>query len=574
MTDQLSISIGQCSDKGIKERNEDFYGSLVPDNDVLETKGICCVIADGMGSCELAAEASEQCVKSFINDYYSTPETWSVKNSGGKVLTAINSWLLSQSQHDLAHSMVTTFSALVFKSTSAHIFHVGDCRIYRLRDGDLECLTQDHRINVSRADSYLSRAMGIDHLLDIDYRTVTVQQGDLFLMTTDGVHDYLPSKILKSLLTDNTGDLDISAKIMVEKSLAVQSHDNVTAQIVRIEQIPSQDANEIFNHLARLPFPPHLGPGMTMDGYDIHEEIHASTTSQLYRVVDQESGQQLIMKTPSVNFEDDPAYIERFYMEEWVGKRINSPLTLKIIDSGRKRSFLYYVMEKVEGITLRDWISNNPDPDIDEVIELAEKIVAGVRVFHRLEMLHRDLKPENIMITTNQGIKIIDFGSVKIAGVQEIATPVERVDLLGTKNYTAPEYLLGSSGDTRSDIFSIGVMVYEMLTSHLPYGDHLSRNLNWRTLNRIKYQSAINSNPMLPLWMDGALEKAVKLEGKYRYDTFSEFLFDLKKPNERFMNRSVPLIDKDPNMMWKILALVMFLGNLALLFFLFLHDVS
>ena len=573
MTSKLSVTIGQYSDKGAKAKNEDFYAALVPENDSLDTKGICCAIADGMGSCELAAEASEQCVKSFFNDYYSTPETWSVKHSGGKVLTAINSWLLSQSKNDLAHSMVTTFSALVLKSTTAHIFHVGDSRIYRLRGNDLECLTNDHRIHVSNKDSYLSRAMGIDNLLDIDYRSVSIQTGDVFLMSTDGVHDYLSSKQLKMLLQLENADYDAIARRIVEQSISSDSHDNVTAQIIRVDAIPSQDANEIFSRLTRLPFPPYLGPGMTMDGYEIHQEIHASVTSQLYRVIDRVSGKELVMKTPSVNFEDDPAYIERFYMEEWVGKRINSPLVVKIFNADRKRSFLYYVMEKVEGITLREWMANNPNPDLDEVIELAEKIIAGVRVFHRLEMLHRDLKPENIIITPNQGIRIIDFGSVKIAGIQEIATPVDRVNLLGTRNYTAAEYLLGIAGDNRADLFSLGVMVYEMMTGHLPYGDQLKRDINWRTLNKIKYQSAIRYNPMIPLWMDGALEKALKLDVKSRYETFSEFLFDLKNPNPIFMKRSLPLIEKDANTLWKLLALVLFLTNILLLFFLQVFDV-
>lgn len=573
MTLKLAVTIGQYSDKGVKDKNEDFYAALTPEDEYLETKGIACAIADGMGSCEFAAEASEQCVKSFLNDYYSTPETWSVKHSGGKVLTAINSWLLSQAKNDTAHSMVTTFSAMVLKSTTAYLFHVGDSRIYRLREGDFECLTNDHRINVSRGESYLSRAMGIDNLLDIDYRTVTIQQGDIFLMTTDGVHDYLSSAQIKSLLSGDAPTIDHLAKTIVEASLQAKSHDNVTVQIVRIDEIPSQDANEIFSQLGRLAFPPHLGPGMTMDGYEIVEEIHASTTSQLYRVVDIESGEELIMKTPSVNFEDDPAYIERFYMEEWVGKRINSPLVVKIRDAGRKRNFLYFVMEQVEGITLREWMANNPDPDLDEVIELAEKVIAGVRVFHRLEMLHRDLKPENIVVTANHGIKIIDFGSVKISGIAEIATPVERVDLLGTKNYTAAEYLLGVAGDNRSDLFSVAVMVYEMMTGHLPYGDQLTREINWRTLHKIKYQSAINHNPMIPLWMDGAIEKACKLDVKSRYETFSEFLFDLKNPNSLFMNRSVPLIEKNSGTLWKAIAMVLLLTNFILLISLFLFDV-
>ena len=130
------------------------------------------------------------------------------------------------------------------------------------------------------------------------------------------------------------------------------------------------------------------------------------------------------------------------------------------------------------------------------------------------------------------------------------------------------------AGDNRSDIFSIGVMGYEMMTGHLPYGDQLTREINWRTLNKITYHSAINYNPMIPLWMDGAIEKACKLDIKQRYDTFSEFLFDLKKPNPQFTHRSVPLVEKNPSLLWKTLALVLLLSNLILLAFIFLFDVN
>lgn len=568
MKTQLSISIGQRSDKGIKDHNEDFYGVCSPKDAALENKGIACAIADGMGSCAQAADASEQCVKSFLSDYFSTPETWSVKTSGAKVLTATNNWLLSQSDNDQVHGMVTTFSALVLKSTTAHIFHIGDSRIYRYRPSstnnnkaELELLTNDHRVWISEEKNYLSRAMGIDLHLDIDYKTVAMEQGDVFVMTTDGIHDYLDDSQIKSLLNSNA-DLDVICDNIVMQALAKKSHDNVTCQIIRIDQLPCQDANEVYNELTRLPFPPHLGPGMTVDGYEILEEIHASTTSQLYKIRDNESGEFFIMKTPSVNFEDDPAYIERFYIEEWAGKRLNSDSVLKIHDQQRPRNFLYFIMEYIEGITLRQWITENSLPDIQEVIELAQKIIAGLRVFHRLEMLHRDLKPENIMLTHTGEVKIIDFGSVKIAGIHEISTPVERMELLGTKNYTAPEYLLGTEGNNQSDIYSLGVIIYEMLTGHLPYGDKLSRTLNWRTLNKIKYTSSIEYNPMIPLWLDGALAKSVRTDLRSRYDSFSEFFYDLTHPNNTLIKIKSPLIDKNPVLFWKVSAGLLFLTHL------------
>lgn len=568
MKTKLSISIGQCSNKGIKDRNEDFYGVSSAVETQLENKGIACAIADGMGSCAQAAEASEQCVKSFLGDYFSTPETWSVKTSGAKVLTAINNWLLSQSNSEHAHGMVTTFSALILKSTSAHIFHIGDSRIYRYRaanenrkKAELELLTNDHRIWISEGKNYLSRAMGIDLHLDIDYKAIAVEQGDIFVMTTDGIHDYIADAELKELLTSDAS-LEVISDNIVTDALLKKSHDNVTCQLIRIDQLPTQDANEVYNELTKLPFPPHLGPGMTIDGYEVLDEIHASTTSQLYKVRDKESGEHFIMKTPSVNFEDDPAYIERFYIEEWAGKRINSDSVLKIHEQQRQRNFLYFIMEYIEGKTLRQWMNENPSPEIQQAIELAQKIITGLRVFHRLEMIHRDLKPENIMLTKDGDVKIIDFGSVKIAGIHEISTPVERLELLGTKNYTAPEYLLSMDGNNQSDIFSLGIIIYEMLTGHLPYEDKLSRKLNWRTLNKIPYTSSIEHNPMIPLWLDGALEKAVRTDLRTRYDSFSELLYDLTHPNKTLIKIQSPLIDRSPVLFWKVIAGVLFVTHL------------
>ncbi len=566
MHSQLRIQLGQSSDKGVKAQNEDFFGAWIPQDSTLDNKGIACAIADGMGSCANAREASEHCVKGFLNDYFSTPETWSVKSSGAKVLTAINNWLLSNGNRDQANGMVTTFSAMVLKSTTAHIFHIGDSRIYRFRrndtGGDLEQVTCDHRIWISAEKNYLSRAMGIDSHLDIDYRRLAIEPDDVFLMTTDGVHDYLSDPQLKAHLQGHAA-IEVIADEIVSHALQAGSRDNVTCQLVKIVSLPSQDANEIYNELTRLPFPPHLGPGMTMDGYEILEEVHASTTSQLYKVRDIDSGELFMMKTPSVNYSDDPAYIERFYMEEWAGKRIQSDAVLKIIEQTRQRNFLYFIMEYIDGITLKQWAQQHPNPDIETVTGIVNKIIKGLRVFHRLEMLHRDLKPENVMITTHGVVKIIDFGSVKIAGVQEISTPVERIELLGTKNYTAPEYLLGMEGSNRSDIYSLGVLTYHLLTGELPYGDRMSRELNWRTLGKIRYESAIRHNPMIPLWMDGAIHKAVKKDYRQRYDTFSEFYYDLTHPNPAFMQQSAPLLESNPLLLWKLVAAVLFATNLA-----------
>jgi len=565
MNNSLKIVVAQCSETGLKQNNEDSYGIVTPENQLLDNKGIAAIVADGMGSCTYPKEASEYVVKGFFSDYYSTPESWTVKTSAAKVLTALNSWLYGKSTTEHAKAYVTTFSALILKSTTAHILHIGDSRIYRLRDGNIEQLTTDHRIWISQEKNYLSRAVGVDLHLDIDYKTVDLELADVFVMTTDGIHDYLSNKQINDIASQ-TENLTALAEQLVSKALTNGSHDNVTCQIIQIETLPSQQANEVINDLIRLPFPPDLSAGMIIDGYKVISDFHSSSTSQLYIVEDTETSQIMLMKTPSVNYNDDASYIDRFHMEEWAGKRIYNPNVMVTYEQKRKRSCQYFLIEYIEGITLAEWIIENPNPAIKQVTDILKQIIQGLRGLHRLEMLHRDLKPDNIMVASDGSVKIIDLGAIKVAGIQEIASPVERLELLGTKNYTAPEYLMGMAGSTKSDLFSLGVIAYEMLTGKLPYGDQSDKNLDWRSISKIKYTHSIRHNPMIPLWLDGAIEKAVRIDHRMRYDSFSEFYHDVTHPNEAFMKGRMPLVEKDPIMFWQTMASAMFIINLILLY--------
>ena len=305
---------------------------------------------------------------------------------------------------------------------------------------------------------------------------------------------------------------------------------------------------------------------MILDGYKILREIHASKRTQLYLALDEETGKQVVLKTPSVNYEDDPTYIDLFLHEEWVGKRLNNSHVLKISDHARKRQFLYCVMEYVEGETLRQWMLDHPNPTIMEVRNIIDQISQGLRAFHRLEMIHQDLKPENIMIDQYGAVKIIDFGSTKIAGIEEITSPVERLSLLGTVNYTAPEYLRDEAPSNRSDIYSVGVIAYEMLTGELPYKE---RSFG-RKLTRLDYIPAADHNENVNNWVDGALKKAVDPDVHRRYETLSEFIQDLTKPNTSLISTAaLPLMERNPVVFWRTISLVLFISNLFLIFYLF-----
>lgn len=563
MSAQLEISVGQYSDKGRKEINQDFHGVYIPKEPQLSSKGIAIALADGISSSDVSHIASQAAVTGFLEDYFCTSEAWSVKKSVQRVLIASNSWLYAQTRqsrycYDNDRGYVCTLSAMVIKSTTAHIFHVGDTRIYRLRNNDLEQLTDDHRLWVSQDKSYLSRALGISSHLDIDYQALPVTTGDIFLFATDGVYEYVSPRFIVHTVNQAGDDLDATAKTIVDEAYRQGSTDNLTIQIVKVENLPGQDADELYRSLTELPFPPVLEARALFDGYTIVRELHASSRSHIYLAVDDETDSQVVIKTPSIDLRGDPAYLERFLMEDWIARRINNAHVLKPCTQTRKRNFLYVVTEFIDGQTLTQWMIDNPKPDLETVRGIVEQIAKGLRAFHRLEMLHQDLRPDNIMIDSTGTVKIIDFGSTRVAGIMEIATPLRHNNMLGTAQYTAPEYFLGEQGSERSDMFSLGVIAYQMLTSKLPYGAEVAKCKTNAAQNKLMYDSMRYENREIPAWVDDAIRKAVHPNPYKRYEALSEFIFDLRHPNQAFLNKTrPPLLERNPVAFWKGVSFIL-----------------
>ena len=556
----MKVSIGQYSDKGRKETNQDFHGAYIPLEPQLSAKGVAIALADGISSSTVSHIASEAAIKGFLEDYFCTSETWSVKKSAQRVLTAANSWLHAQTRHsqhryDEGRGYVCTLSALVVKSATAHIFHVGDSRVYRVRGAVLEPLTTDHRLRVSEDTAYLARAMGMSAQLEIDYQAVPVEQGDLFLLATDGVYEYMNAGFATRTIGEHATNLDAAAKSIADEAYRRGSTDNLTVQIVRVDELSARASDEIHQQLTELPLPPLLEPRMHFDGYTVIREVHASSRSHVYLAVDDDSGEQVIIKTPSIDLRGDTAYLERFLTEEWIARRINSAHVLKPCSQTRKRNFLYIATEFIEGQTLTQWMIDHPKPELETVRGIVEQIARGLQAFHRLEMLHQDLRPENIMIDTTGTVKIIDFGSTRVAGLMEIASPVERQTLLGTAQYTAPEYFLGDTATARADVFSLGVMAYQMLTGKLPYGAEVAKTRTRAAQKKLYYQSALDEHRALPAWVDAALRKAVNVNPFRRYEELSEFMVDLRHPSKTLMNeKNPPLLQRNPLLFWQALS--------------------
>ena len=568
MTHKLTIEYNSKCTAGGKESNEDACGIQVPDGQLIATKGIAAAIADGMSGSDAGKEASQACIEGFLNDYFSTPESWAVQTSAHKILSALNHWLHGNGQrlYRSHKGMVTTLSAMVIKSNTAFVFHVGDSRIYLLRDGELKQLTHDHRIQVSDEKSLLTRAMGIDVILDIDYRKLSLEPNDLFIMLTDGVHEFVSDKRLIDLVLENQDDLQLASDAVVNEALKNHSNDNTTCQILKVRDLPGENEEEFYQKLTELPFPPPLEPNMILDGYKILRHMFSNKRTEVYMAQDTETDEVVVLKAPSVNYEDDAEYINRFLHEEWAGRRIDNPHVMKVLETTRKRTALYYISEHITGRTLRQWMEDEPRPSITVVRDIVSQVAKGLRAFHRLEMIHQDLKPENILLDEHGTAKIIDFGSTKISGIEEIMIPVTENNLLGTINYTAPEYHTDSSGSNRSDIFSLGVIAYELLTGRLPYGKELSA----KNIRRVSYRSIKQYNPEVPHWVDKAVEKAVQINPELRYERLSEFIFALSKPDSQVLrNEFIPLIKRNPMKVWPSISFILFVINLILIYLLF-----
>lgn len=562
----LTIRFSQHSEAGRKAENQDTLGARLPEGQVLTSKGIAIAIADGLSSSAAARDASQTAIAGFLTDYYATPDTWKTQQSAMRVIESLNSSLWGRSQNSIyGEGYLTTFTALILKTDSAFIFHVGDTRVYRWRDGNLELLTRDHTQRINRDTQYLSRALGAEPYIEVDMHTTDVRIGDIFILSCDGVHEFIAHRDFEQLIARHSGDLDQLVTSATALALQNGSHDNLSIQAAAITTLGQANQDDVMQVLSRLPFPPLLSVGQSIDGLQVQKILHESNRSQVYLVRD-EKDQLLVMKTPSVIFQDDPAYIERFVLESWIGARVQSPQLARVVTPPQARNFLYYLTEFIPGPTLSQVLKERGTLAVSDAVELAEHLVRGLRAFHRKETLHQDLKPDNIVIS-QKGAVIVDFGSCWVAGIEELGTPFVRDKILGTLEYSAPEYRYGGQISARADQFSLAVLVYEMLTGKLPYGSAYAKAMDIKSFQRLRYISALQHNPLVPEWLDKALEKALNIHPARRYDALSEWLQDLKRPNPKWLRaEQKPLMERHPEQVWKTIALLGWILALVMMY--------
>jgi len=564
----LQLGSSAQTQAGVKPVNEDAVAIFCPDSAYLQqVKGQVLIVADGISAAEAGREASASAVSRFILEYYQTPDTWSVSHSGEQVLSAINLHLYRKSHEftDEHKGYLTTFSAVVLKGRQLHFFHVGDSRIYLYRNGELQQLTRDHVANLGNNHRFLSRALGMDNLLHVDYGSQLLEQDDLLLLTSDGVHDFLSLQQLSGVLGEDK-DADNLSQQLIQMALDAGSNDNLSALVAKVLALPQQQVDDFNAQLTRLPFPPPLSPGMKLDGYEVLEVLYNSARSQLYLVKDLQDDSQWVMKTPSPNFSDDSHYIDRFIQEQWIGSRIHHPNVVSILAQQRPRTALYYLMEPVRGQDLDGWRASNPKAGPKRRIQLIRQLAEALKAFHANDAVHQDVKPGNVMIDDNDKLMLVDFGSVFVAGVAELYRPIEHPGALGTATYADPNYLLGKNPGCQGDVYSLATLCYELFTGQLPYGERIADCRSWADYDKLRYVSASRHNPVIPLWFDRALERGVSFDLSLRYQTIDQLMADLNHPNPELLKELPPPKEAGKLMLWKLISGFWFITLLVVIY--------
>ena len=569
----LKFEIGQSSLTGPRERNEDYIGVVTPENEQLSVKGALIAVADGVSGNAGGGEASEMTVRTVTTDYYATPDTWEPHTALDKVMTAANRWLISQANanRDLA-GMATTLSLIILRGRRYYLAHVGDTRIYLLRNGMLKQLTIDHVWDRPDMRHVLKRAVGLDAHLAVDFAEGALQVGDVFALMSDGAWETLGEKAIQQGLSKFNSP-QMVAEHLTKTALDQQSTDNSTAVIIKITELGADSLSERIAGGKHLALPPKLGVGEFIDDFEVLEILHESRASLLYKVRKTDTKQLFVLKTLQPLLATDMESCNGLLNEEWLGKRVVSQYVPQVLPlSLEKRSKLYFVMSWHEGATLQQRIDSGHYFTAAGTAKIGIDMLRGIGALHRLNIIHRDIKPANIHQASDQRLRLLDLGVALSASntdnelLQNSAIQNPALQNPGTPSYMAPELFDGATANPQTDIYAAGVTLYHLLTRKYPYGEiepfqHPKFN-DPTPLTRYR--------PDIPYWLENIVLKAVARDADKRFETAEEMLHALEVGELKplLAPARTPLIARARLVKWQWIAIFAIIINILLVYLL------
>jgi serine/threonine protein kinase len=304
--------------------------------------------------------------------------------------------------------------------------------------------------------------------------------------------------------------------------------------------------------------------GDRLDHYRIEELLGSGAYAETYKATDDRDGRTVVLKVPDPNLFSDPGSFNRYRREAEVARRLEHPSVQGAVDAGETRSAPYLVLDYVDGVSLRKRMrSFGGLVPVAKVVDWGKQLAAGLAYLHSKGVVHRDLKPENILVTGDDRLVIADFGTAQLAGSRRL-TWKHLSESLGTPDYMSPEQVQGDRGDARSDVYSWGIMLYELLTGRVPFeGD------NWMAVMAGHLQGDPKPihklRPDVPPGLEAVVMHAMRRHPEHRYPSANALLSDLERldtldPAEYDLSPERPLgplaADGSSRRLWAIAAVI------------------
>lgn len=511
---------------------------------------VVAVLADGLGSSQAGGAAARRAVDMLVDYYLARPQAWSPRRALAEFVAQINRVLHLESQLLYGSpELLCTLSAVALEGGRLYGFNVGDSPVHLWRRGTLRVLSQTHALAQPGMEHVLTRAVGLESSIEPSAFECDLEDGDVVLLCSDGVSTALTTDALAALLARRA-----AARTLVASALDIASEhpelaDDASAIVLEIDQRGWSGGAE-----ATRPFEvlPALRAGEPIDGYELVRPLQEGDRVWLAR---RDDGVSHVLKFPPLEARTDEARADAFIRELWRAARIDSPDFVRAFTPA-EGSLRYYAMEFVDAPTLRESLKKQ-FLRAEDAAELGCFLLRAGQFLLSRDLVHGDLKPDNILVIGESPARfqLIDFGSAA-----EVFSVTSRA---GTPSYLAPERFHGAALSERTEIFSIGVTLYEALTRTYPYGE-VERFQTPRFDHPPKPPSRLN--PVIPPWLEAVILRALTPDAAHRYQHFSEMAYDLDHPETvvAYARRDASLLERDPLRFYKCLSLVLFLVSLVL----------
>jgi len=548
---ELRLNVGQYSEQGPRSENQDAMRLVTPGPALALCKGHLIGLADGVSQCADGGLAARSTLQALAMDYYATPQTWPVAQALDRLLIAQNHWLRANGG---GQPLLTTLSALVLRGRRFTLAHVGDCRVYRYSGGALTRLSIDHTWEQPGMQHVLKRALGLDQHLMVDYQEGDLQEGEVFVLLSDGVWSVLDDAAIRATLGEQS-DPQAAATTLVRAALLAGGQDNATAVVVRVETLGQISLGDSLLQLGDRPLPPPLKPGQCFEGWRVQSMLAQSQASVLYRVLDAQH-QPWLLKTLTARQGDAPDAQQHLLLEEWFMRRVAGRYFPELHPLPQRQHH-YYVMRHYPGRTLAQWFDEVGPLPMAQWQDIASRLLRAVGMLHRRNILHRDIKPENLLWGDDGELRMLDFGLAHCPGLSAPATGT----VPGTPSFIAPEAYAGAPPDARQDLYAVGVTLYFLLTGHYPHGEI-------EAFQRPRFGEAIDPGryrPDLAPWLQAILLRGVAVKPEQRFETAEQWLLAMDQGElAEIAPRRQPLLEREPLKVWQAVAAASLLINLVL----------